>query len=107
MSYLVIPQTLVKIPQLTTVFMFFFSSVSIRMLKISGDTICKSLEIIFKQAPTTSASPSDWKKGNIVPCYKKGDKQNLKNYHSVSLLPICRKIFERLIFNEMFIFFSD
>ena len=87
--------------------MFFFSSVSIRMLKISGDTICKSLEIIFKQAPTTSASPSDWKKGNIVPCYKKDDKQNLKNYHSVSLLPICGKIFERLIFNEMFIFFSD
>ena len=107
MSYLVIPQTLVKIPQLTTVFMFFFSSVSIRMLKISGDTICKSLEIIFKQAPTTSASPFDWKKGNIVPCYKKDDKQNLKNYHSVSLLPICGKIFERLIFNEMFIFFSD
>ena len=45
------------------------------------------------------------KKGNIVPCYKKGDKRNLKNYRPVFLLPICRKIFERLIFNEMFSFF--
>ena len=71
MSYLVIPQTLVKIPQLTTVFMFFFSSVSIRMLKISGDTICKSLEIIFKQALTTSASPSDWKKRQYCPLLQK------------------------------------
>ena len=44
------------------------------------------------------------KKGNIVPCYKKGDKQNLKNYRPVSLLPICGKNFERLIFNEMFSF---
>ena len=44
-------------------------------------------------------------KGNIVPCYKKCDKQNLKNYRPVSLLPICAKIFERLIFHEMFSFF--
>ena len=49
--------------------------------------------------------PSEWKKGNIVPCYKKGDKQNFKNYCPVSLLPICGKYFERLIFNEMFSFF--
>ena len=42
------------------------------------------------------------KKGNIVPIHKKGDKQVLKNYHPVSLLPICGEIFERLIFNEMF-----
>ena len=44
-------------------------------------------------------------KGNIVPCYKKADKQNLKNYPPVSLLPICGKFFERLMFNEMFSFF--
>ena len=44
-------------------------------------------------------------KGNILPCYKNGDKQNLKNYRPVSLLSICRKIFERLIFNEMSSFF--
>ena len=49
--------------------------------------------------------PSEWKKGNVVPFYQKGDKQNLKNYRPVSLLLICRKFFERLIFNEMFSFF--
>ena len=75
------------------------------MLKIYGDTICKPLELIFKQALTTGVFLSEWKKGNIVPCYKKGDTQNLKNYGLVSLLPIGRKVFERLIFNEMFSFF--
>ena len=34
------------------------------------------------------------------------DKQNIKNYPPVSLLPICSKIFERLIFYEIFIYFS-
>ena len=75
------------------------------MRKIYGDTICKPLELIFKQALTTDVFLSEWKKANIVPCYKKGSKQNLKNYRPVSLLPICGKIFERLIFNEMFSFF--
>ena len=75
------------------------------MLRICGDSICKPLELIFKQALTTGVFPSKQKKDNIVPCYKKGDKQNLKNYRSVSLHPICGKFFERLIFNEIFSFF--
>ena len=33
---------------------------------------------------------------------KKGDSQLLQNYWSVSLLPICGKIFERIIFNPIF-----
>ena len=48
--------------------------------------------------------PSEWKKGNVVPIHKKGDKQVLENYGPVSLLAICGKVFERLIFNEMFSF---
>ena len=75
------------------------------MLKICGDTIGKPLELIFKQALTTGVFPYEWKKGNIVPCYKKGDKQNLGNYRPVSLLHIYGKFFERLIFNGMFSFF--
>ena len=46
-------------------------------------------------------------KNNVVPVHKKGDKQCLKNYQPVSLLPVCGKIFERLIFNEMFGFLIE
>ena len=38
----------------------------------------------------------------MVPIYKKVDKQILKNHRPISLLPICGKIFERLIFDELF-----
>ena len=51
--------------------------------------------------------PCEWKKANVVPIHKKGDKQTLKNDRPVFLLPICGKIFERLIYNEMFGFFLD
>ena len=33
---------------------------------------------------------------------KKGNKQILNNYRLVSLLPICRKLFERIIFDTFF-----
>ena len=45
-------------------------------------------------------------KRNTVPIHKKSEKQNIKNYLAVSLLLICGKIFERLIFNEMFNYLS-
>ena len=47
------------------------------------------------------------KKVISFPFIKKNDKLNLRNYCPVSLLPICDKIFERLIFNKMVRFFLE
>ena len=44
---------------------------------------------------------------NVVPVHKPGDKQDVKNYRPVSLLPIFEKIFKRLIHNEMYPFFIE
>ena len=76
-------------------------------MKVFGSSIYKPLDIIFNQCIETGFYPSGWKKGNIVPFDKKGDKQTLKNYRSVSPLPICGKILERLMFNEMLEFFIE
>ena len=44
---------------------------------------------------------------NVVPVHKKSDKQILENYWPVSLLPICGKVFERLINNSLFEYFIE
>ena len=62
--------------------------ISICMLKLCGDSICKSLELIFKTCLRNGRFPLEWKKANVVPFHKKGDKQTIKNYLPVSLLPI-------------------
>ena len=49
--------------------------------------------------------PNEWKKANDVPVHKKNDKRLLKNYRPISLLPICGKVLERLLYNSMFEFF--
>ena len=81
--------------------------ISIRLLKLWNEAICRPLNIIFKTCLNTGKFPSEWKKGNVVPIHKKDDKQNVKNYRPVSLLPICGKIFERLIYNVMYDFLTE
>ena len=51
--------------------------------------------------------PQNAKKVNVAPVHKKGDKQSLKNYCPISLLPTCGKIFERLQCNKMFEHFIE
>ena len=60
-----------------------------------------------KACLNTGKFPSEWKKGNVVPIHKKDGRQNVKNYRPVSLLPICRTIFERLIYNVMYDFLTE
>ena len=79
--------------------------VSIRMLKMCGNSIYKPLQLIFRSCIENWKLPSEWKEANAVPVHKKGNKETLENYRFVSLLPICGKIFERLIYNSLFEFF--
>ena len=50
------------------------SNISIRMFKICGDIISKPLELSFRKVLITGTYPSDWKKSNNAPVYKKGNK---------------------------------
>ena len=74
----------------------------IRMLKICDKSICKPLKLIFQSCIKHEKFPNEWKMANVVSVHKKSNKQNLKNYRPVSLLPICGKLFEGLIYNSLF-----
>ena len=49
--------------------------ISIRMLKICGDSILKPLGLIFKSCLENGRFPIEWKKAN-VPVHKKNNKIN-------------------------------
>ena len=53
--------------------------ISIGMLKICGKSIYKPLQFIFRSCIENGKFPSEWKKANVVPVHKKGNKQTLKN----------------------------
>ena len=74
-------------------------------MKLCDASLCKPLELIFK-CLESGKFPLEWKKGNVVPAHENGDKQILENYRRIFLLPITGKIFERILYNNMFQFFS-
>ena len=65
--------------------------ISIRMVRICDDSICKPLKLIFGSSLESGKFPSEWKKANVVQIHKRSDKQILKNYRPISLLPITEK----------------
>ena len=69
---------------------------------LCGISICKPLEIILQNCLRLAKLPSEWKKANVIPAYKKGEKQCIKNYCPVSLLLDCSKEFEWLLYNNTF-----
>ena len=60
------------------------------------------VSIIFRTILLTSTYPDIWKLANVTPIFKKGDKQLIKNCSPISLLPICGKHFEKIIFNNLY-----
>ena len=74
--------------------------ISIRMVRICDDSICKPLKLIFGSSLESGKFPSEWKKANVVQIHKKSDKQILKNYRTISLLPITEKMLKRLSFDD-------
>ena len=77
-------------------------NISIRMLLICGDPILVPLYLIFRNIIQTGTYPDQWKHANVTPVHKKDDKQKIKNYRPISLLPICAKLFERILFNNIY-----
>ena len=73
-----------------------------QMLLLCGESVVLPLQIIFRNILSTSIYPDMWKLANVTPIFKKGDKQLIKNYRPISLLPICGKILEKIIFNKLY-----
>ena len=77
------------------------------MLKLCATSISKLLHILCNNSVKNECFPNELKEANVIPVHKKGDKQIIENYKPVLLLPICGKIFEKIIFNSLSEYLED
>ena len=71
------------------------------VLKHCSVSLCRPLSIIYRLIYNTGIIPQEWKSANIVPIYKKGDKNLVSNYRPISLLCLSAKIMERVILDQL------
>ena len=72
------------------------------MLFLCDDSIVLPLRIIFGNILSTATYPDIGKFADVITIFKKGDKQSIGNYRPISVLTLCDKIFEKIIFNNLY-----
>ena len=82
------------------------SDIPIAVLKRPAHLISCILAMLYNNCIHTGVFPSSFKIGKVVPIYKKDNKECIENYRPISILPIFGKIFEKIIYNRLYKFFT-
>ncbi|KAK4832714.1 LOW QUALITY PROTEIN: hypothetical protein QYF61_025175 [Mycteria americana] len=65
------------------------------------EELAKPLSIIYQQSWLTGEVPDHWRLANVMPIYKKAQKEDPGNYRPVSLTSVPGKIMERFILSAL------
>lgn len=73
-----------------------------RLLKAAITNLSNPLSIFFNRCLREGRFPKSWKVANVIPLYKKGDKEQCNNYRPISLLSCVGKLFERCVYKHVY-----
>ena len=76
--------------------------ISNRILRECADSLCVPLARLFNMSFQSGTFPASWKTANVVPIYKKNDRQKVSNYRPVSLLCTLSKVMERIVHTRLY-----
>ena len=83
-----------------------YDEISTETIKILSAVISPTLSLIINKCILNGTVPDEMKVSKIKPLFKKGDVTLLNNYRPISLLPCVSKIFERVLFNQLYEYFE-
>ena len=81
--------------------------ISARLLRDCADLIASPLCTIFNQSIISGVFPDEWKLSKVIPLFKHGERSDLNNYRPISIVPVVAKVFERIIYDELYNFLTD
>ena len=77
------------------------------IMKSIINILIKLITIIINQMLETGVFPDKLKVAKVIPLFKKGDPTLLTNYKPISLLPSLSKIFEKVIYQQLYAYFEN
>lgn len=82
------------------------NGLSLRILKLSAAPLAAPLTTLFNYCIRSSTFPSDWKMSNVSPIHKKDKVTNKNDYRPVSVLSAISKLFEKVMFDQLYASFA-
>ena len=62
----------------------------------------KPITAIFNKTLSSGKLPKEWKRANVTPIHKKGEKNKPQNYRPISLTSCLCKVMEKIIFKHIY-----
>ncbi len=84
-----------------------FDEISTKLLKTIKVALVTPTTLIINQMLCTGIFPDKLKIAKIIPIHKKEDETLVTNYRTISLLPAISKIFEKVIYKQLYQFFQE
>ena len=86
---------------------FGHDNISNILLKKSKEVLIQPLTLLINQTLSTGIFPNELKISRVKPLYKNGEVSQICNYRPISLLPSLSKIFEYVIFHQLFSYMEN
>ena len=90
------------LPKVKTAKSFGIDNISSYFMQLVLPYIENSPAFLFNTSIETSQFPDSWKVARITPIFKDGDRAEKSNYRPISVLLVISKLFEKLVFNQLF-----
>ena len=84
-----------------------FDGIGNRILKLCANGISSSLSGLANHSFLFGKFPDNWKRANVIPVFKKDDRQSKLNYRPVSLLVSLSKIVEKIVYIRLYNFLLE
>lgn len=75
--------------------------ITLRYVQDSLPVTIPYITTIINTSVVTGKFPTIWKQATVIPIFKNGDKNDVKNYRPISLLPILSKILEKIVAKQL------
>ena len=82
------------------------TDIPVRIIKENIDIVSYFLYHNFNNSLSCSTFPTAMKYAEVTPIHKKDDKTDKENYRPISILPNLSKVYERLMYNQIYPYFQ-
>ena len=84
-----------------------FDGITLKQLKYLKECLLAPITLIIRQVIHTGIFPEQLKIAKVIPIYKKDDDTIFSNYRPISILPAISKIIEKVIYGQIYCYFSQ